>query len=99
MENNIDNILTKSLKKRLNSMKKQDQKNTPVTDAITMLILGVGKYLVMSLLIWWGWNTIVEVFAVPSLSYLQIVSIIICFRSIGVALIDPIVSNLKPKKD
>lgn len=99
MENNMDEILTASLKGRLNSMKNQKQKSAPIAEVLALLTMSVGKYALLTLLIWWGWGTLETAFGATPLSYWQILSIIVCFRSIGVALIDPIISILKPKKD
>jgi hypothetical protein len=99
MENNMDEVLTASLKNRLNNMKNQATKNSSFAEVFALLTFAVSKYALLSLLIWWGWNTLSEISVVPSLSYWQIVSITVCFRSIGMVLIDPIFSNLsKPEK-
>ncbi len=93
----MDEVLTASLKSRLNSMKSEKKGNSPLIELLALLTMAVGKFLLLSLTIWWGWNALTEVFGVPSIGYWQIVSIAVCLRSIGMLLIDPIFSNLKSK--
>ncbi len=95
----MDEILTASLKDRLNSMKNQKQKGAPLAELLALLTIAVGKYALLTLLVWFGWGTLEQTFGATHLSYWQIFSIVVCFRSIGMLLIDPIFSNLKPKKD
>jgi hypothetical protein len=94
---NMDEVLTASLKDRLNSMKTQ-QKNASFAEVLALATVAIGKYALLTLLIWWGWNTMESAFGITHLGYWQILSIIVCFRSISMALIDPILSPANKKK-
>ena len=103
MENNIDDALTASVKKRINSMKPENGKpssssSITVVELLTLLTVAIAKYASLSLLAWWGWSSCAIAFGFPEVSYLQTISILVLIRSIKVVMVDPI-TNLQKKNE
>lgn len=104
MENNIDDVLTASVKKRINSMKPENGKlssssSITVVELLTLLTVAIAKYAALSLLAWWGWSSCAIAFGFPEVSYLQTISILVLIRSIMVVMVDPIITNLQKKNE
>jgi hypothetical protein len=97
MENNND-FLTNVFRQKIDDMKKEKGSSNEETDktaaALITLILAIGKWIFLTVFSWLGWKLAAEVFAIPQLTYLQVVGIMVGIRSFSMLIISPLI----PKK-
>jgi len=96
MENNND-FLTNVFRQKIDDMKKEKGSSSEDTDktaaALITLILAVGKWFVLTIFSWLGWKLAAEVFALPQITYLQVLGIMVGMRSFSMLIINPLISK------